>query len=136
VPAALQRRVLYFGVIGALILRGGFIAAGGSLIGHIGWIFYVFGALVVLAGVRMFRPAAVPGPERNLAVRGLRRVLPVTENYAGRRFFVRAGGKTVVTPLFVALVAIEATDLAFSALGNTDALATRAGCHGPTSGWR
>jgi tellurite resistance protein TerC len=114
VPAALQRRVLYFGVMGALILRGGFIAAGGALIGHIGWIFYVFGALVVLAGIRMLRPAAGGDQDRNLAVRALRRVLPVTANYAGHRFFVRVGGKTLVTPLFVALVAIEATDLVFA----------------------
>ena len=89
VPAALQRRVLHFGVVGALVMRGGFIAAGGALIEHIGWIFYVFGALVMLAGVRMFRSGAADGPGRNLAVRGLRRVLPVTDDYAGHRFFVR-----------------------------------------------
>ena len=89
VPTALQRRVLRLGVVGALVLRGGFIAAGGALIEHIGWIFYVFGALVVLAGARMFRSGAAHGPGRNLAVRGLRRVLPVTDGYAGHRFFVR-----------------------------------------------
>jgi TerC family integral membrane protein len=114
VPAALQRRVLQFGVVGALILRGGFIAAGGALIEHIGWIFYVFGALVVMAGARMFRSGAADGPSRNLAARGLRRVLPVTDGYAGHRFFVRLGRKTVATPLFVALVAIEVTDLVFA----------------------
>ena len=58
VPTALQRRVLHLGVVGALVLRGGFIAAGGALIEHVGWIFYVFGALVVLAGARMFRADA------------------------------------------------------------------------------
>ena len=64
VPAALRRRVLHLGVLGALVLRGGFIAAGGALITHIGWIFYVFGALVLLAGARMLRPgAAAPGHE-------------------------------------------------------------------------
>jgi len=63
VPAALQRRVLRLGVIGALVLRGAFIAAGGALIGHLGWIFYVFGALVLVAGVRMFRPGEAAGPE-------------------------------------------------------------------------
>jgi tellurite resistance protein TerC len=77
VPAALQRRVLYFGVLGALVLRGGFIAAGGALIEHISWIFYVFGALVLLAGLRMFRPGDAVDPGRNLTVRGLRRVLPL-----------------------------------------------------------
>src|SRR5580704_10385663 len=114
VPAALQRRVLHFGVAGALVMRGVFIAAGGALIEHIGWIFYVFGALVVLAGARMFRSGAGGTPGRNLAVRGLRRVLPVTDDYVGRRFFVRAGPRTMVTPLFVALVAIEVTDLVFA----------------------
>jgi tellurite resistance protein TerC len=114
VPAALQRRVLQFGVIGALVLRGVFIAAGGALIEHISWIFYAFGALVLLAGVRMFRAGAGQGQGRNLAVRGLRRVLPVTDDYVGHRFFVRGNGKLVATPLFVALVAIEATDLVFA----------------------
>ena len=84
VPAALQRRVLRLGVLGALVLRGAFIAAGGALITHIGWIFYVFGALVVLAGARMFRSGGADRPGRNLAVRGLRRILPVTGDYAGR----------------------------------------------------
>jgi TerC family integral membrane protein len=120
VPAALQRRVLHLGVAGALVLRGGFIAAGGALIEHVGWIFYVFGALVLLAGTRMFRSGASGGPDRNLAVRGLRRVLPVTGDYAGHRFFVRVSQaspktlKIMATPLFVALVAIEVTDLVFA----------------------
>ena len=114
VPSALQRRVLQFGVVGALVLRGGFIAAGGALIEHIGWIFYVFGALVVLAGARMFRSGGTESPGRNLAARGLRRVLPVTDDYAGCRFFVRLGRRTVATPLFVALVAIEVSDLVFA----------------------
>jgi tellurite resistance protein TerC len=114
VPAGLQRRVLHFGVVGALVLRGGFIAAGGALIEHVGWIFYAFGALVVLAGVRMARSGEGADPGRNLAVRGLRRVLPVTDDYMGHRFFVRAGRKTLATPLFVALVAIEVTDLVFA----------------------
>ncbi len=120
VPAALQRRVLHLGVVGALVLRGGFIAAGGALIEHIGWIFYVFGALVVLAGARMFRSGGTESPGRNLAARGLRRVLPVTDDYVGRRFFVRGDPKNpknlkiMATPLFVALVAIEVTDLVFA----------------------
>jgi tellurite resistance protein TerC len=114
VPAAHQRRVLYAGVVGALVLRGGFIAAGGALIEHISWIFYVFGALVLLAGARMFRPGDVVKPGRNLTMRGLRRVLPITGDYAGGRFFVRRGGKTMLTPLFAALVAVETTDLVFA----------------------
>jgi TerC family integral membrane protein len=116
VPAGLQRRILLFGVVGALVLRGAFIAAGGALIEHVSWIFYVFGALVLLAGARMFRPAdsGAAGAGENLAVRGLRRVLPVTGDYAGRRFFIRAGGRAMATPLFVALVAIAVTDVVFA----------------------
>ena len=114
VPAALQRRVLYLGVVGALVLRGGFIAAGGALIEHISWIFYVFGALVLVAGARMFRAGAPTDPGRNLTVRGLRRMLPITADYAGGRFFTRAGGKAMATPLLVALVAVETTDLVFA----------------------
>ena len=114
VPAALQRRVLYFGVVGALVLRGGFIAAGGALIDRISWVFYVFGALVLLAGARMFRPGTVVDPQRNLIVRGLRRMLPVTGDYADGRFFTRTRGKMMATPLFIALVAVETTDLVFA----------------------
>jgi tellurite resistance protein TerC len=114
VPAAQQRRVLYLGVVGALVLRGAFIAAGGALLHHVGWVFYVFGALVVVAGARMFRGDAGPDPAKNLTVRALRRVLPVTSDYVGGRFFTRVGGKMMATPLFVALVAIETTDLVFA----------------------
>jgi tellurite resistance protein TerC len=116
VPAGLQRRILFLGVVGALVLRGAFIAAGGALIEHVSWIFYVFGALVLLAGARMFRPvdSGAAGAGKNLAVRGLRRVLPVTEDYAGRRFFIRAGGRAMATPLLVALVAIAVTDVVFA----------------------
>jgi TerC family integral membrane protein len=109
-----QRRVLYFGVLGALVLRGGFIAAGGALIDHISWIFYVFGAMVLLAGARMLRPEPVGGGDSNLTVRAMRRVLPITDSDAGDRFFTRSGGKIMFTPLFVALVAIETTDLVFA----------------------
>jgi tellurite resistance protein TerC len=113
VPAELQRRILFLGVVGALVLRGVFIAAGGALIESVSWIFYVFGAMVLLAGARMFR-AGEGGSGNNLAVRGLRRVLPVTEQYDGRRLITRAGGRALATPLLVALVAIAVTDVVFA----------------------
>jgi tellurite resistance protein TerC len=113
VPAALQRRVLHFGVAGALVMRGVFIAAGGALIEHIGWIFYVFGALVLLAGVRMFRPIG-GHPRENVVARLLPRVLPVTGDHASNRFVVRDGARIAATPLLVALVAVEVTDLVFA----------------------
>ncbi len=114
VPAGLQRRVLYCGVAGALVLRGAVIAVGGALIGQVSWAFYGFGALVLLAAARMFRAEPVTDPDRSLAVRGLRRVLPVTPNHVGGRFLVRTGGTTMITPLLVALVAVEVTDLVFA----------------------
>jgi tellurite resistance protein TerC len=113
VPVPLQRRVLHYGVIGALVLRGGLIAAGGALIGHVGWIFYVFGALVLLAGLRMFRPTA-GHPQENVVARLLRRGLPVTAEGASDRFVVRDGARIAATPLLVALVAVEVTDLVFA----------------------
>jgi tellurite resistance protein TerC len=118
VPPAWQRRVLGYGVIGALVLRGGLIAVGGALIEHVSWIFYVFGALVAAAGVRMMKPAGhVGGPSGHrppLAARVLRGVLPVSGDYASGRFVVRAGGRIAATPLLVALVAVEVTDLVFA----------------------
>ena len=91
-PVRLQRRVLQVGVLGALVLRGGLIAAGGALIEHIGWIFYVFGALVLLAGVRMLRPGPDPG--------------------AG--LIARWRARTGAAPLLAALIAVETTDLVFA----------------------
>lgn len=114
VPAELQRRILFLGVVGALVLRGIFIAAGGALIQHVSWIFYVFGALVLVAGARMFRSGEGGSGDNNLAVRGLRRVLPVTEHYDGGRLVTRVSGRTAATPLLVALVAIAVTDVVFA----------------------
>ena len=113
VPAALQRRILFLGVVGALVLRGVFIAAGGALIERVSWIFYVFGAIVLLAGVRMFR-SGEGGSGDSMAVRGLRRVLPVSERYDGNRLFIRTAGRLAATPLLVALVAIAVTDVVFA----------------------
>jgi tellurite resistance protein TerC len=122
VPAALQRRILFLGVVGALVLRGVFIAAGGALIERVSWIFYVFGAIVLLAGARMFRsgeghgagPGGSGGSRDSLAVRGLRRVLPVSEHYDGGRLLTRTAGRLTATPLLVALVAIAVTDVVFA----------------------
>src|SRR5215471_5175981 len=116
VPAELQRRILFLGVVGALVLRGVFIAAGGALIAHVSWIFYVFGAIVLLAGVRMFRSGEGSSGSSgdSMTVRGLRRVLPVTERYDGSRLLTRTAGRLAATPLLVALVAIAVTDVVFA----------------------
>lgn len=114
VPARCRYRVLYYGVVGALVLRGAFIAGGAALLDEFSWVFYVFGAVIVLAGARMLRGEAQPRPERNLVVRGLRHVLPMTDDYVGDRFVTRIDGHRFATPLLVALVAIETTDLVFA----------------------
>ncbi len=114
VPAASQHRVLLAGVAGALVLRGAFIAAGAALIEHLSWTFPAFGALLLIAALRMARRGAPPDPRRGLVLRGLRKVMPVSDHYDGNRFFTRIDGKRVATPLLVALVAIETTDVIFA----------------------
>lgn len=114
VPAAYQHRVLFGGVVGALFLRGGFIAAGAALIDQLSWAFYVFGAFLLLAAVRMARGGVHIGPGAGLVPRGLRKILPITEDYDGPRFLTRSDGRLAATPLFVVLVAIETTDLIFA----------------------
>src|ERR1700722_19533669 len=113
VPLRYQHRVLYYGVVGALALRAAFIAAGAALLDQFSWILYVFGAVLLVAGLRMLRPGKV-NPDRNLAMRAVRRVLPVTDSFRGDRFVVKEHGRVWATPLLVALVAIESTDVVFA----------------------
>jgi tellurite resistance protein TerC len=114
VPAASQHRVLLAGVAGALVLRGAFIAAGAALIDHLSWAFPAFGGLLLIAAVRMARRGGPPDPSRGLVLRGVRKVVPVSDDYDGSRFFTRIDGRRVATPLLVALVAIETTDVIFA----------------------
>ncbi len=114
VPSNLQRRVLSYGVVSALVMRGAFIAGGAALLERYSWILYVFGAVLVVAGLRMLRDNGHADPERNLAVRAVRRIVPVTPDYVGNRFVTRVDGRWFGTPLLVALVAIEITDLVFA----------------------
>jgi tellurite resistance protein TerC len=119
VPARYQHRVLFWGVLGALIMRGAMIAAGAYLIHQFHWVLYVFGGLLVVTGVRMAMQAdhAVEA-ESNIATRLLRRLMPVTEAYHGQRFFVResiAGRmRLAATPLFAVLLLVETTDVIFA----------------------
>ncbi len=114
VPVAFQRRVLFYGVFGALALRGLLIAGGASLIDHFGWVLYVLGALLILSGIRMARGGELIDPDRNMAIRLLRRLLPMTPDYVGQRFVCRVNGVLMATPLMIALLAIEFTDLVFA----------------------
>ena len=115
VPAAYQHRVLFAGVLGALALRGCFIAAGAALLDRLSWAFYLFGAFLLVAAVRLARGGVRPDPRRSLVLRGLRKVMPVSEEFDGPRFLTRRDGKLYATPLLAALIAIETTDVIFAA---------------------
>lgn len=115
VPAKYQHRVLFFGVLGALVLRAAFIAAGASLLKNFHWMIYVFGAFLVFTAVKMARHRdAHIDPGSNPVVRLLRRIVPVTDEYHGQKFFVRHAGKLMATPMFAVLLAIETSDVVFA----------------------
>jgi tellurite resistance protein TerC len=110
-----QRKVLFWGILGAMLMRGAFIVVGISLISRFEWIVYVFGALLVYTAYRLVRSHGVQvEPEKNPLVRFARRLFPVAADYQGRRFIIRRGGQTFITPLVIALVAIESADLVFA----------------------
>jgi TerC family integral membrane protein len=115
VPAELQHRVLFWGVVGALLLRAVFILLGAALIQSFHGVTYVFGAFLVVTGVKLLsRRGEQIHPERNPVLRLLRRWLPVTEGYRGTHFTVVEGGRRYSTPLLLVLVLIEATDVVFA----------------------
>jgi tellurite resistance protein TerC len=115
VPAVYQHRVLFWGVVGALVMRGVMIFAGASLLKQFHWVIFVFGALLIVTGIRM---ALVKGhgysPEKSPVQRLVRKLIPVVDRFEGQRFFVRSAGRLAATPLFMALVAVETTDLIFA----------------------
>ncbi len=115
VPRILHHRVLFYGIVGALIMRALFIAAGITLIERFHWIIYLFGAFLVITGIRMaLQKDKEIHPERNPVLRLFRRLAPVTEQYEGTRFFVRRDGRWMITPLFLVLLVIETTDVVFA----------------------
>jgi tellurite resistance protein TerC len=115
VPAEYQHRVLFWGVLGALAMRGVLILAGVQLIHTFSWMALVFGAFLILTGIKMLQAAdREPDLRRNLVLRSLRRHLRVTETYEGRYFLVRRDGALHVTPLFLVLVLVEFSDLLFA----------------------
>jgi len=115
VPDQYQHRVLFWGILGALVMRAAFILAGAALLDRFHWIIYLFGAFLVLTGIKMaFTPEHGLEPEKNPVVRLVRRLMPVTSDYRGSNFFVREGGRLAATPLFLVLVMVEFTDLVFA----------------------
>jgi tellurite resistance protein TerC len=115
VPLSYQHRVLFWGVLGALVLRALFIVGGAALIETFHWTIYLFGAALLFTGVRMARHGgAAAHPERNSVLKLLRRFVPLTEDYEGQRFVVRRAGRRLATPLLAALIVVETTDLLFA----------------------
>ena len=114
VPARLHHRVLFWGILGALVMRGAFIAAGSYVLEQFHWVLYLFGAMLVLTGLKMLRRQSSFSPADNPVVRWLRRWLPMTDHYHGERFWVRERGRWLATPLFLVLVLVEASDLLFA----------------------
>jgi tellurite resistance protein TerC len=115
VPAEYQQRVLTFGILVALVLRAVFIAIGAALIASFSFMFAVFGLVLLATAIQLFRHRDQdPDIEDNVLVRGVRRVMPFTEDYAGGRMFIREAGRRVATPLFLVFVAIASTDLLFA----------------------
>jgi TerC family integral membrane protein len=114
VPSELQHRVLFWGILGALITRGIFILAGVSLIQRFHWLIYVFGALLVYSGIKLLRQGDEEvDPERNPLLKLFRKWIPVTEDYEGEKFWVRRPG-LYATPLVVVLLVVETTDIVFA----------------------
>jgi tellurite resistance protein TerC len=108
--------VLFYGILGALVLRGAFIGIGAVLLARFHWVLYIFGAMLVFTGVRMaFHDDTQEfDGEKNLVVRLVRRFVPMVPHYDGVRFFTRHKGRRVATPMLLVLVLVEVTDLAFA----------------------
>jgi len=121
VPEKYQHRVLFWGIIGALVLRGVMIVAGSALVSRFAWTLYIFGAFLVFTGLRMAlqKDGAAYNPERDPVLRLARKLLPVTQDYRGDKFFVREPDKTgtirsFATPLFIVLIIVDTTDIIFA----------------------
>ncbi len=115
VPAAYQHRVLFWGILGALVLRAIMIVAGTVLLTKFAWIIYVFGAFLILTGLKMiFKKEEEMHPERNPVVRWFKKLMPVTSDYRGAKFFVRENGIRMATPLFIVLLLVEVSDVIFA----------------------
>ncbi|HKX51858.1 MAG TPA: TerC family protein, partial [Candidatus Binatia bacterium] len=115
VPSTYQHRVLFWGILGALVLRAGFIATGTALLSNFHWMIYVFGGFLIFTGIKLlFVGEEKIEPEKNPAVRLVRRFINVTPDYQGQRFFIRKSGKLWATPLFLVLVVVETTDVIFA----------------------
>lgn len=111
----LQHKVLFWGIVGAVIMRGAFIYAGVTLIQSLHWIVYVLGAFLIVTGAKMaLKKDDEVHPERNPVLKLFRRLMPVSEGYEGDRFFVKRAGRIMATPLFIVVLVVETTDVVFA----------------------
>ena len=115
VPKIYQHRVLFWGVIGAIVMRAVFIGLGAALVARFHWIMYVFGAILIFTGIKLMKEGdAEPHPEKNPIYKFARRLMPATPEYHGKSFTVIKDGRRYATPLLLVLIAIEATDVVFA----------------------
>ena len=115
VPRAYEHKALFWGILLALITRAVFIFAGVALISHFHWIMYIFGAFLIVTGIKMaLNKQTEVHPDKNIAIRLLRYVMPVSKNFSGAKFFVVEGGVRVATPMLAVLLALETTDILFA----------------------
>lgn len=115
VPAKFQHRVLFWGVLGALIMRGIFIAAGATLIAQFEWILYLFGAVLIYSGWKMMKDEEIEvHPDKNIVIRYAKKLFPVETGYETHNFFLKKNGKRYITTLFLVLLTVETTDVVFA----------------------
>lgn len=115
VPLKYQHEVLFWGILGALLMRAGFIVGGLALLTRFHWVIYVFGGFLIFTGIKMlFSKEKEVHPEKNPVIRIFNKIMPVTKEYAGGKFFVSVAGKWLATPLFIVLLLIETTDVIFA----------------------
>ena len=115
VPRAYEHKALFWGILLALITRGVFIFAGVALISRFHWVMYIFGAFLIVTGIKMaLNKQTEVHPDKNIAIRLLRYVMPVSKNFSGAKFFVVEGGVRVATPMLAVLLALETTDILFA----------------------
>lgn len=114
VPAQYQYRVLFWGIVGAIVLRGAMIAMGTALIHAFDWMFYVFGAILFASALRMLKTDDHYDPSKSMLVRVTRRLFPVADHLDGAHFFTRVAGRVTATPLFIALLLVDFADVVFA----------------------
>jgi tellurite resistance protein TerC len=115
VPLEYQHRVLFWGILGALLMRGAMIGLGAALIDRFDWVLYVLGGILLFTGIKMiFVGGKPPDPEKNVVIRLARTLFPVAHEFHGQKFFIAPNGRTVLTPLALVLLMVETTDLLFA----------------------